>query len=431
MKYLSIAFLAGFLALLIGCAQGASTRTATLPGAPGGNASSAAPASGNNDASDQSPGNGGDAAPDSTEERVIDLEPIRIEVVGRDRVGDPELEAFDARALLDRGNAAMAERRYEDAIGQYEKLLAVFPDSQLAPAATYNIGLAYEGLDDLDSAIDMYRVLARDPGATREAIDAHLRIGGLLAEMQRWDDALQALREVLARTDLTHSDRIEGMARLGYVALEKKDYQTAESVLRESVAYYEKLTSGLESNYFVAMSYYYLAQIPHRQFRALRMRLPDEQLQKDFQAKSELVALAYDRYVDAVQIQNAYWATASGYQLSQIYKEFWDDIILAPVPTQLSAEAAEMYVQELHTEVRALLEKAVEGHSRNVELARAYRTSTVWSEASREQAAVVAEILARESSGELVTPTREGAPSSTGGEANGDAREYMPRRIEL
>src|SRR5690606_24292397 len=109
---------------------------------------------------------------------------------------------------------------------------------------------------------------------------------------------------------------------------------------------------------------------------------------------------------ETLKIRNVYWATAAGYQLSQIYKELWDDVVLAPVPTQLRAEAAEYYVKEVHDRVRIFLEKAMSGHTKNVQLAEAYKTSTAWSEASRRRAAEIADILARETGGELVKPDR-------------------------
>lgn len=378
-------------------------------------------------------GDRAEATPEVThpgQTQIIDLEPIRIEVVGRDHSGEPELDAFDARSLLDAGNAAMAEERYDDAIASYRRLLAVFPDSRLTSPAIFNIGLAHEAMSDYDTAIRQYRLLASSDKPDRDAIDAHMRIGGVLAELERWAEARQALQEVLARPDLTHSDKIEGMARLGYVAIQQKDYAAAEAILRDAIAYYQKLTTSLDSNYFVAMSHYYLAQIPHLQFQAIPMRLPDEQLEKDLEAKAELVALAYDRYVDALKIQNPRWATASGYQLSQIYKEFWDDIVLAPVPTQLSPEAAEYYEREVHDRVRIFLDKALSGHSKNIELAEAYKTSNEWTEASRQRAAEITKILDRESRGELVKPGKRqtadpAAPDSA------QSREYIPAPVLL
>lgn len=382
---------------------------------------------------DAAPRDGAAQAPAGEPTRTYDLEPVRIEVVGKDAAGEPVLEAFDARTLLDQGNDALARGRPEEAIAHYERLLAMFPGSRLAPAARYDIGLALEAQGEHDAALARYRMLADDGGLGRDSIDAHKRMGAVLAELSRWTEARAALEELLARDDLTHSDRIEGMARLGYVTIEQKDFTAAEAVLREALAYYEKLTGTLDSNYFVAMSHYYLAQIPHRQFEVIPMRLPDDQLQRDLQTKSELVRLAYDRYVDTLQVQNVYWATAAGYQMSQIHKQLWDSIVLAPVPPQLGPEAAEYYVAEVHAQVRVLLEKAMKGHMRNIELAEAYKTSTIWSDASRGQAAELAQILARETGGEMVRPEPTAGRTAAAAHAAPSVSPgaYVPGRIDL
>ena len=419
-------------------ACGARQQPATSPArAPSAGASGGAAAGAIGDAAadargDASASPSGEAAGEASGDvaRVYDLEPMRIEVVGTDAAGEPVLEVFDARTLLDRGNDALARGRPDDALADYQRLLAQFPDSSLAPAARYNIGLALEARNEHDEALARYRTLAADAALGRDSIDAHKRLAAVLAELQRWIEAREALDALLARSDLTHSDRIEGMARAGYVAIEQKDYAAAELVLGEALDYYDELTVSLESNDFVAMCHYYMAQIPHRQFQAMPMRLPDEQLERDLDAKSKLLALAYDRYVDALQVQNAYWATAAGYQMSEIYKEFWDDIVLAPIPPQLGPDAAEYYVLEVHAEVRVLLEKAMNGHVRNVELADAYKTSTVWSDASRQRAAAIAQILARESEGEMVRPEPMAERAVPVGSSVAPG-EYVPARVEL
>ena len=227
------------------------------------------------------------AALDDTETHTTDLESIHLQVKGRNSRGEFELESIDARSLLDEGNYAMSEERHDDAIRHYERLLTVFPDSRLAPTALYNMGLALEGKGEYDAAIVKYGILARDKTRDRDSIDAHLRIASVQAELERWNESHQTLVEVLARSDLTHSDRIEGLARLGYATLERGDQAAAEAVLHQAVEYYQHLTTGLDTNYFVAMSYYYLAQIPHRQFRTLPMRPPEDQLKIDLDAKAE------------------------------------------------------------------------------------------------------------------------------------------------
>jgi tetratricopeptide (TPR) repeat protein len=371
-------------------------------------------------------------------DRVYDLEALRIEVAGKSADGEHELVAYDAQALLDAGNDALARGRADEAAARYEKLVREFPESRLVAAARYNLGLAHEARGEHERALELYRRLAADgaDGAFgRDAVDAHVRMAAVLSELGRWSEARQALVALLARNDLTHADRIEGLARLGYVTLEQQDFAAAEAHLREALQTFEKLTTRLETLYFVAMSRYYLAQIPHRQFRARPMRLPDQQLERDLAAKAGLVTLAYDRYVEVLSVHDAYWGTAAGYQMSQIYKELWDDVTSAPIPTQLSPDAAGYYVKEVHARVRPMLEKAMEGHLRNLELARTYGTDTEWSAASRVRADEIAELLAREASGELVTPEHAGAIPAAGATAGApDAlapARYVPARPDL
>lgn len=373
-------------------------------------------------------------------ERVYDLEGMRIEVAGRSAEGEPELVAYDAQSLLDAGNDALARGQPDQAMAHYEKLVQAFPTSRLAPAAIYNLGLAHEARGEHEQAIAQYRRLAEDPALDRDAVEAHQRIAAVLAELGRWSEARDTLTALLARSNLTHGDRIEGLARLGYVVLEQQEYAAAETHLRAALESHARLTGKLDTLYFVAMSRYYLAQIPHRQFRATPMRLPDRQLERDLQAKAELVALAYDRYVEVLQVTDAYWGTAAGYQMSQIYKELWDDIVAAPIPTQLSPEAAAYYVKEVHARVRGMLEKAMAGHLRNVELAGVYGTATEWSDASRVRADEIAQLLAREASGELIGPIGpEPAQAARGTreDAAVDApvalspAQYVPARPEL
>src|SRR5690606_18188551 len=81
------------------------------------------------------------SAPAATDE-VIELEPLRIEVVRDEITGETTFEATDARSLFDAGNEALVTGKHEEALGRYDRLLADFPDSSLVAPALYNAGLA-------------------------------------------------------------------------------------------------------------------------------------------------------------------------------------------------------------------------------------------------------------------------------------------------
>ena len=56
---------------------------------------------------------------------------------------------------------------------------------------------------------------------------------------------------------------------------------------------------------------------------------------KDERAKRVLAVKAYDHWKEALGFKQAYWATASGYQMSQIFVELWAAHVTAPYPKRI------------------------------------------------------------------------------------------------
>lgn len=328
--------------------------------------------------------------------QVNDLDVIRLEVHGHDAAGDPNIEASAPGPILQAGNDALAAKKYDDALAAYRKIVSDFPDSKAAPVAMYNVALVYEAEGQIDQAIQTYRDLVKAYPTGRDSIDAHMRIAALQAERDQWAPAAATLDEVLARTDLTHADQIEAYARKGYVQLSMGKLDDAEATLQQAVEIWRRATR-IEDPYFIAMADYYLGEIAHQRFLAVKLQLPDDQLEKDVHAKEALAVAAYDRWKEALGMKNAYWATASGYQMSEIFYEMWDAAVHAPFPDKVDPSARRAYQDEVHKLVREDLDKALEGHRMNVMLADAYGVKTAWSEASKQKAAEILEVIARES----------------------------------
>ena len=55
----------------------------------------------------------------------------------------------------------------------------------------------------------------------------------------------------------------------------------------------------------------------------------------DLEAKRVLAVKAYDHWKEALGFKQAYWATASGYQMSQIFVELWEAHVKAPYPKRI------------------------------------------------------------------------------------------------
>jgi predicted negative regulator of RcsB-dependent stress response len=335
--------------------------------------------------------------------RVVDLDILRITAHAAPG-GEPELTAVASADLFKQAGEAAKAGRPRDAIATYRQLVAEFPESQFAPVALFNIAALDDIQGDLTATLTALEELVARYPATRESIDGHLYIAALQADHARWADAAKTLAAILARTSLTFVDRIEAFARKGYVELELGQLDAAEASLSAAVAEWRK-APRIDDPYYIAMAHYYRGELMHRRFAAAQVRGGDDEMIADLDAKRALAGMAYDRWRESLRFHQAYWATAAGYQMSQIFVELWEAHVRAPYPHRVEAATRPTYVADVHLRVRRDLEKALEGHRMNVELARAFGVETPWSKGSERQAVAIMELLAQDAAGRYVAPS--------------------------
>jgi tetratricopeptide (TPR) repeat protein len=344
-----------------------------------------------------------DAGLTEKDPRVVDLDIIRITAHTRGPGGEPELTSVASAYLFKHANEAAKAGRPRDATATYRQLVAEFPGSQFAPVALFDIAALYDAQGDLAATLAaLAELVAKYPG-TRESIDGHLYIAALEADHAQWAEAAATLAAVLARTDLTFADRIEAFARKGYVEIARGQLDAAEDSLSAAVDEW-RAAPRIDDPYYIAMAHYYRGELMHRRFAVAQVRHGDDEMVADLAAKRALAAKAYDRWREALRFHQAHWATAAGYQMSQIFVELWEAHIKAPYPRRIEVGSRPTYVADVHVRVRKDLEKALEGHRMNVELARAFGIATPWSEGSERQAAAIMELLAKDVAGRYAVP---------------------------
>jgi tetratricopeptide (TPR) repeat protein len=398
---------AAALLFILGCALGlapgcggATHRPTSIGGsaAPASDLAGAKPASPPNSPSETHPGSG------PNDPKVVDLDTIRIQVVSRTPGGETEMTSVATADLFNGASAAWKEGHGDVAIGSFRRLVAEFPDSLYAPLSLHNIAAIYDQRGDLDTTITVLRELIAAYPSSRKSVEGHLYIAAILAEKKRWPEAVSTLEQALARTTLTFEDRVEALARKGYAQLELGQLDAADASLTGAATEWQR-APRIEDPYFIAMAKYYRGEVAHRRFLAVKIELPDDNLGKSLAAKESFAATAYDRWREAISHRHAFWATASGYQMSQVFLELWEATVKAPYPAAMTAAARPPYVVEVHERVRSHLEKALAGHQMNIQLAEAYGVTTSWSEASKTRAAQIIEILAKEAKGQYVQPS--------------------------
>ena len=339
---------------------------------------------------------GGPASQPKPEVTTLVMEPIQ--VVARMKDGKREYEVFDAAGLFEQAGAHLQARRFEQAIATYDRLVREFPDSRYAVPSLYNAGLAHEARRDWAGAVARFKTVAERAKLPRDVIDALFHLGACYAEADNQAASVEVFGRLLERGDLAPADRVEAMVRRGYAQYQMKDMATAERTFRETIGFYRKADQEqrLDADFFLAMAHYYLAEMPHQEFQRQPIRLPEKQMERDLEAKARLLLTAQGRYIATINVRNPHWATASGFQVGALYREFYDAVVGAPIPhgdLKRRAKAAgvsyeevlKSYVEQVRQYMRPLLENAIKVHEKNVQMAERTGVDNDWVKRSNEQ----------------------------------------------
>ena len=316
-----------------------------------------------------------------------EMEPIKITAVSG--AGGTHIEAYDAAELFEQAGKALSEKRYDEAISGYDRVLKEFQESRFSRAALYNAGLAYQGKQDWGGAIARFKVLADSYADSSDAKDAVFQLGATYAEMKNWPASIQVFAQALERKDLTADDRLEALGRRGFAQFQLKDLDTAERSFRAAVGFFHQVEAEerLETDFYLALAMYHLGQISHERFRAVALRLPEKQMGVDLEDKAHLLLASQRQYIDTIKLGNPGWASAAGFQIASLYEELYDAFIHAPVPPELlrpdSREKLEVYYQEVRKKIRVLLEKSVRTHEANLLMMERLGVKNEWRDKSK------------------------------------------------
>jgi TolA-binding protein len=321
------------------------------------------------------------------------MDPIKIEAK---KDGDGlRIEAYDAVELFDQAGSALGDKRFDEAIPLYSKLLKAFPESRYARPALYNRGLAFVGKRDFALAIDSFRELAEKYPSHDDAKDGLFQLGACHAETGNWPSSAEVFAQLLQRKDLSSDDRIEAIARRGYAQYNLNDIDLAEKSFRAALAFRQSVENEerLSTDFYVAFSQYHLGQVFHNRFRSVTLRLPESQMDKDLDDKARLLLTAQRAYIDTIKLGNPAWASAAGFQVGSLYEELYDAFLYAPVPPELRGEAREVYVEELQKKIRILLEKSLRWQRENLLMIERLGVNSDWADKSKLAYAKVLRLL--------------------------------------
>ena len=316
-------------------------------------------------------------------EQELFMEPLHIGIKP-----DPELGLvdFDAVTLYQEGLRFHESGRCDRAVAFYDRLREEFPSSRYFSAAAFNAGRCLEELDRNDEAILRYQVITRGLEKSKDWVDAGFRESMCLASLEKFPEAAELLEKLVNRDDLSVSDRIDALVLKGEALKKMGELVKAESTFRRALRIYRQRG---KDEYLdpvpAARAEFRLSELTEERFQAAPLRLPEEQMQADLEAKAVLLLSAQGGYLRTIRYGDPEWATAAGYRIGNLYLHLHQAMEQAPVPDDLSEEEVKIYKNVLRKRTAVLLRKALKVFQMTVELAERTFVQNRYTQAARQQ----------------------------------------------
>jgi TolA-binding protein len=316
--------------------------------------------------------------------------------------GDLELEKLNDEELFAAATSFYAAEDYAQAARYFGRICDFHPNSKHRRPSLYNAGLALEKIKAWDDAWVRFAALS-DPKGTGDQLDAAFRVAECDYHLERYSDAIDVLRTIADRSELSSDKRIEARVQQGICELESGNTEAAEGTLRSVLTYWNGLPDkDLVDDYFPGQAQFFLGEIFRLHYEAVELdgNKTTEKLAEDLEYKSELLLSAQGHYLRAIRIGNGYWATASGNRIGGLYENMYEHMTHAPAPAELKPEEQEVYRAELRKKIRVLITKAITVYERTLEAAERIGASSPFVQQTRESLQKMKELLLAEAQAE-------------------------------
>lgn len=221
--------------------------------------------------------------------------------------------------------------------------------------------------------------------------------------LERYDEAIAVLTTVAEREDLPANRRIEARVQQGVCELEAGRTDAAEATLRKAISSYEALADKDEvDDYFPAQAHFFMGELYRLHYENVKLDPAKgaDKLAEDLNYKAELLLSAQGHYLRSIRVGNGYWATAAGAQIGAMYEDLYAQMVSSPAPSELNAEEAVVYRQELRKKIRVLLTKSINIYERTLETAERIGSQSAFVDRTRESLAKVKALLLADAEGE-------------------------------
>ena len=333
--------------------------------------------------------------------QVVELEPTKLMAV-KAADGSIKVESQNPRELFREGGRSFEDGNFPEATRKYELIVRRFPKSRYANVARFNAGLALEKNGQFKRARRHFLAVAEATKGSKDAQDALMHAATCEQKLGDHDAVIRYMDRVLKPEypDITPLARLEAHARRGrarhqlrQLARAERDYKAALKLFKKHIA-----NRTLRRNYYVSQAQFQIGEIYRELFGTIRFRLPLERMARDLEDKSNFFLKSQAAYLRTLRFNHPDLAVAAGFRLGAIYEQFYDDMMGAEVPADLSKDEVAIYYDELKRKIRPLITKAIDIYERNIRMAqRLGKSKAEWVRKSRASLARLKEVLRQES----------------------------------
>ena len=296
----------------------------------------------------------------------VESEELRIRA-GEDPVTG--LDGYDARDLFELGLAAFGREEFGIARVLFARLVAEFPDDASIPRAHWNYALAAEaqGLPrDGVPHIETY-LLAIEDTHPADAAAARLHLARVLQSEGDFAGSRPHLEELVSRSGLDRVVRWEARAHLARAWTEDGRYKEAQWEL-EAVrgdVHRRSRSEGVRYPYHAAMVWFFAGELFRIQGERTTIGNTDdvEVVRAALNGKADDLLEARHHYKRALQVGREEWSGPSAKAIGGMMEHFRLALLTAPEPTDLEADALEVYRELVEQRTRQFLEKAAEDYA--------------------------------------------------------------------
>ena len=108
-------------------------------------------------------------------------------------------------------------------------------------------------------------------------------------------------------------------------------------------------------------------------------------MKRDLIDKSHFFLKAQSAFLRTIRQGYGYWAVAGGFQLGSLYEDFYDHMMAAEVPEDMTDSDRKIYFDELRGYIKPLVIRAIDVYERNMGMSDRLREKGEWSQKTKDR----------------------------------------------